>query len=385
MPAGNVRTGSLLRIVSSDSIASDFHDLLDVPIRTGAGPAVYLRDVGAVADSTDIPTGYALVNGRRAVYVPVTKRPDASTLTVVSEVKQNLARFRTLVPSDIDISYQFDQSAYVKSALMSVVREGLLGALLTGLIVLLFLADWRSSFIVITTIPFALLTSLVGLWVCGQTINIMTLGGLALAVGILVDEGVVEIENIDATLLQESNLPVARGVLNATRRTVVPRFLSMLSIVAVFVPSLFMTGVAKNLFVPFSLAVAFAMVVFLPAVQFIAAGAVSVAALRTRSGHSGAASRLVEIRACPGALEPRPSAPGAAPCVGSGDLRGRDAGVAGTVGPKSRPRAFPQCYGASIPPPFRCTHRHACGRDGTPCHECARRNPSRCRDRQRLH
>ncbi len=260
MPAGNVRTGSLLRIVSSDSIASDFHDLLDVPIRTGAGPAVYLRDVGAVADSTDIPTGYALVNGRRAVYIPVTKRPDASTLTVVSEVKQNLARFRTLVPSDIDISYQFDQSAYVKSALMSVVREGLLGALLTGLIVLLFLADWRSSFIVITTIPFALLTSLVGLWVCGQTINIMTLGGLALAVGILVDEGVVEIENIDATLLQESNLPVARGVLNATRRTVVPRFLSMLSIVAVFVPSLFMTGVAKNLFVPFSLAVAFAMV-----------------------------------------------------------------------------------------------------------------------------
>ena len=173
---------------------------------------------------------------------------------------RSLARFRSLVPSDIDISYQFDQSGYVKSALLSVVREGLLGALLTGLIVLLFLGDWRSSFIVMTTIPFALLTSVVGLWVCGQTINIMTLGGLALAVGILVDEGVVEIENIDSTLLQEPDLPVARGVLNATQRTVVPRFLSMLSIVAVFVPSLFMTGVAKNLFVPLSLAVAFAMV-----------------------------------------------------------------------------------------------------------------------------
>jgi multidrug efflux pump subunit AcrB len=260
MPAGNVRTESLLRIVSSDSVTPDIHTLLDVPLRTGAGPTVYLRDIGAVADSTDIPTGYALVNGRRAVYIPVTKRPDASTLTVVDEVKQNLARFRSLVPSDIDISYQFDQSGYVKSALLSVVREGLLGAVLTGLIVLLFLGDWRSSFIVMTTIPFALLTSVVGLWLCGQTLNIMTLGGLALAVGILVDEGVVEIENIDSTLLQEPNLPVARAVLSATQRTVVARFLSLLSVVAVFVPSLFMTGVAKNLFVPLSLAVAFAMV-----------------------------------------------------------------------------------------------------------------------------
>jgi multidrug efflux pump subunit AcrB len=260
MPAGNVRTGSLLRIVGSDSVTANIKDLLDMPIRTGAGPAVYLRDVGTVADSTDIPTGYALVNGRRAVYIPVTKRPDASTLTVVSEVKQNLARFRSLVPADIDISYQFDQSGYVKSALLSVVREGLLGALLTGLVVLLFLGDWRSSLIVLTTIPFALLTSVVALWLSGQTINIMTLGGLALAVGILVDEGVVEVENIDSTLLEEPELDPPRGVLQATQRTVLPRFLAMLSMVAVFVPSFFMTGVTKSLFVPLSLAVAFAMV-----------------------------------------------------------------------------------------------------------------------------
>lgn len=260
MPAGNVRTGSLLRIVASDSVAPNIQDLLDVPIRAGAGPAVYVRDIGTVADSTDIPTGYALVNGRRAVYIPVTKRPDASTLTVVSEVKQQLARFRSLVPPDIDITYQFDQSGYVKSALLSVVREGLLGAVLTGLVVLLFLGDWRSSLIVITTIPFALLTSVVSLWLSGQTINIMTLGGLALAVGILVDEGVVEIENIDSTLAAAPGLAPARGVLQATQRTVVARFLSMLSVVAVFVPSFLMTGVAKSLFVPLSLAVAFAMV-----------------------------------------------------------------------------------------------------------------------------
>ncbi len=237
MPAGNARTGSLLRIVSSDSVTPNFQSLLDVPIRVGAGPAVYLRDVGTVADGTDIPTGYALVNGRRAVYLPVTKRPDASTLTVVNEVKQNLARFRTLVPSDIDISYQFDQSGYVKSALLSVIREGLLGALLTGLMVLLFLGDWRSSLIVLTTIPFALLTSVVALWLTGQTINIMTLGGLALAVGILVDEGVVEIENIDSTLFEEPDLGAPRAVLRATQRTVLPRFLSMLAMVAVKLPT----------------------------------------------------------------------------------------------------------------------------------------------------
>lgn len=261
MPDGNVRTGSLLRIVTSNSVVPNItRQLDDLPIRTGAGPSVYLHDVATVSDSTDIPTGYALVNGRRAVYLPVTKRPNASTLTVVNEVRKGLPYFRSLVPSDVKISYEFDQSGYVKSALLSVVREGLLGAILTGLMVLLFLGDWRSSFIVMTTIPFALLISLVALWVTGQTINIMTLGGLALAVGILVDEGVVEIENIDSTLQQETGASPPRAVLHATQRTVVPRFLSMLSIVAVFVPSFFMTGVTKALFVPLSLAVAFSMV-----------------------------------------------------------------------------------------------------------------------------
>jgi multidrug efflux pump subunit AcrB len=258
-PAGNVRTGSLLRIAQSDSITPNIQSLADLPIRTGAGPTVYLHDVGVIQDSSDIPTGYALVNGRRAVYIPVTKRPDASTVAVVKEVKKNLPLFRSLVPDDIGITYELDQSPYVTSALGAVIREGLLGAALTGLMVLLFLGDWRSSFIVITTIPFALLTSVVALWLSGQTINIMTLGGLALAIGILVDEGVVEIENIDHTLQNEPEVPVARGVLHATQRTVLPRFLALLSIVAVFVPSFLMSGVAQSLFVPLSLAVAFAM------------------------------------------------------------------------------------------------------------------------------
>jgi multidrug efflux pump subunit AcrB len=220
---------------------------------------VYLHDVGTIQDSSDIPTGYALVNGRRAVYIPVTKRPDASTVTVVNEVKKNLPYFQSLVPDDIKVSYELDQSPYVTNALAAVVREGLLGAVLTGLVVLLFLGDWRSSLIVVTTIPFALLSSVVALWFSGQTLNVMTLGGLALAIGILVDEGVVLVENIDNTLQNEPGLPIARGVLNATDKTLLPRFLALLSIVAVFVPSLLMTGVAQNLFVPLSLAVAFAM------------------------------------------------------------------------------------------------------------------------------
>jgi len=258
-PAGNVRTGTLLRIAQSDSVTPNIQTLADLPIRNGSGPTVYLRDIGTIEDTSDIPTGYALVNGRRAVFIPVTKRPDASTVTVVSEVRNSLPYFRSLVPDDIKISYELDQSPYVTSALTAVAREGLLGALLTGLVVLLFLSDWRSSFIVMTTIPFALLTSVVALWLTGQTINIMTLGGLALAVGILVDEGVVEIENIDYTLQQEPDSQPARAVLHATQRTVLPRFLSMLAVVAVFVPSFLMTGVAQNLFVPLSLAVGFSM------------------------------------------------------------------------------------------------------------------------------
>jgi multidrug efflux pump subunit AcrB len=259
-PAGNVRTGTLLRIARSDSVTPNIQTLADLPIRTGAGPTVFLHDIGTIQDKSDIPTGYALVNGRRAVYIPVTKRPDASTVTVVHEVKNSLPYFQSLVPDDIKVTYELDQSPYVTSALNAVIREGLLGALLTGVVVLLFLRDWKSSLIVMTTIPFALLTSVVALWLTGQTINVMTLGGLALAVGILVDEGVVEIENIDSTLQQEPELYPARGVLRSTQRTVLARFLSMLSVVAVFVPSFLMSGVAQNLFVPLSLAVAFAMV-----------------------------------------------------------------------------------------------------------------------------
>jgi multidrug efflux pump subunit AcrB len=256
-PAGNANIGDYQTLVTTDSTVTRITDLLDIPLRTGSGPSVYVRDVGTVSDSSDILAGYALLNGKRTIYIPVTKRPDASTVTVVNEVRANLARFQSLIPEDIKITYELDQSQYVRDALLSVLREGILGALLTGLTLLVFLRDWRSSLIVVITIPFALLMAVVALWATGQTINIMTLGGLALAIGVLVDEGTVLLENIHVHLA--AGEPKARAILEASREVAIPRLLAMLCVLAVFLPSFFMVGPARSLFVPLSLAVGFSM------------------------------------------------------------------------------------------------------------------------------
>lgn len=257
-PAGDVRTGDLDRITPMNGVVSNIQDLANLPVRTGSGPTVFMRDIGTVEDGSDLTLGYALVNGRRTVYLPVTKRADASTLAVVAAVKSSMGRFENVLPPDVQVSYEFDQSGRVTRALIALVLEGATGALLTGLMVFLFLREWRSAFIVVTTIPFALVAAVVCLWLVGQTINIMTLSGLSLAVGILVDEAMVEIENIHRNLQLTDNIP--RAVLDGTRQTLVPRLLAMLSIVAVFLPSFLMVGVTRALFVPLSMAVGFAMV-----------------------------------------------------------------------------------------------------------------------------
>ncbi|HQR34508.1 MAG TPA: efflux RND transporter permease subunit, partial [Blastocatellia bacterium] len=245
LPSGNVRTGDLNRIAPMNGVVRDIQELADVPIRNGSGANVYVRDIGRVENGSDILTGYGLVNGRRTVYIPVTKRSDASTVDVVNNVKAALPRFQSLVPEDIKVSFELDQSTIVKNSVRGLILEGAIGALLTGLMVLLFLRSFRSALIVVLTIPFSLLSGVVGLWLAGQTINVMTLGGLALAVGILVDEATVEIENVN-THLSRGESP-RQAAFNAARQTVAPRFLSMLSVLAVFVPSFFMTGVAKSL------------------------------------------------------------------------------------------------------------------------------------------
>src|SRR5882724_876774 len=263
MPAGTVGTDDLMRIASTNvTLGGKLDELLDTPIRLGSGPSVYLRDIGTVENGTDIVVGYAHVNGKRTVYIPVTKRSDASTLAVVRRVREALPRMKAVAPDDVDIRLEFDQSKFVVNAIKGLMTESALGAFLTAVMVLLFLRDWRSSVIVIVTIPFALLSAVVWLWLTGQTINIMTLGGLALAVGVLVDEATVEIENIHSLLdtAKASGMSRAMAVVEACRKTAIPRLLAMLCVLSVFVPSFFMAGVARQLFVPLSIAVGFAMI-----------------------------------------------------------------------------------------------------------------------------
>jgi multidrug efflux pump subunit AcrB len=257
-PSGNMPLGGRYPMVPLNSVVRNIKDLESVPIRAGTYPAIFLRDVGEVVDASDIVTSYALVNGRRTVYIPVTKRADASTLSVVNLVKKNLPKFQSVVPADVKVSYEFDQSPYVTRAIRGLTLEGGLGAVFTGLMILLFLRDWRSAFIVVINIPLSLCSALLALWVSGQTVNIMTLGGLALAVGILVDEATVSIENIHAHLIRGASL--RRAARDATNETTVPRLLAMLAILAMFVPTLFMSGAARAMFLPLSLSVGFSMI-----------------------------------------------------------------------------------------------------------------------------
>ena len=257
LPAGNIRIGTLNRMVPVNGVAQDLHSLDLLPLHPGSGPAVLLRDVATVQDDTDLPTDYALFQGHRTVYIPITKRADASTLQVVNEIKASLPRFQAVLPPDVQVRFAFDQSGYVTDALSSLLREIFLGIFLTGLVVYLFLSDWRSSLIVVVVIPLAILASLVALWFSHQSINIMTLGGLALAVGILVDEATVVMENTHVHLQREPHL--ATAVLHAGAEVIRPRLLAMLAVIAVFLPAFFMTGISRSLFLPLALAVAFCM------------------------------------------------------------------------------------------------------------------------------
>ena len=258
-PSGVVRTGDLTRIASTNAtIGGDLTELAGTPVRVGSGTPVYFRDIGTVENGSDILTAYAHVNGKRTVYIPITKRSDASTLAVMQRVREALPSFQKIVPEDVQVSVEFDQTPAVASALQNLVNEGLLGAFLTGLMVLVFLRDGRSALVVLTTIPVSLLGSVIALWACGQTINLMTLAGLTLAIGVLVDEATVEIENIHAEL--QRGTAAYDAVVAACQRTAIPRLLSMISILAVFVPAFFMTGAGRQLFVPLALAVGFAMI-----------------------------------------------------------------------------------------------------------------------------
>jgi multidrug efflux pump subunit AcrB len=256
-PSGNILNGGRYPMVPVNSVPREIRDLEAAPIRGGDYPAVFVRDVADVEDDSDIITCYALVNGRRTIYVPVTKRADASTLAVANAVKENIAKFQGALPSGMKVSYELDRSPVVTRSLAGLPWEGCLGALLTGLMVLLFLRDWRSALIVTVNIPLSLMAAVLALWASGQTVNVMTLGGLTLAVGILVDEATVCLENFHVHL--ERGRTAAWAAFDATTETTGPRLLTMLCILVMFTPALFMAGAAKAMFLPLALAVGFAM------------------------------------------------------------------------------------------------------------------------------
>lgn len=256
-PSGNIHLGDRYPAVPTNAMIRSVQELGQIPLKTGE-QTVYLRDIGSIEDAADLTTGYALVNGRRAVYILATKRADASTMNVISEIRGALPKMQKELPDDIQVAFEFDQSPYVTRAIRSLATEGLLGAALTGLMVLLFLRDWRSAVVVVLNIPLAILAAIVGLWLTGQTINLMTLSGLALAVGILVDEATVEIENIHTQLKRSRS--AGHAVLAGNQQTAIPRLLAMLCLLAVFIPAFFMEGAPRELFAPLSLAVCFAMI-----------------------------------------------------------------------------------------------------------------------------
>jgi multidrug efflux pump subunit AcrB len=257
LPAGTAKFANTeypVRLNSSVAAIDDFNNL---PIKTVNGATVSVKDVATVHDGFQPQTSIVRTNGSRGVLLTVTRNGRASTLTVVNAVKSALPQILSTVTQDLHLSVFGDQSLFVRSALGGVIRETLIAAVLTGSVILLFLGSWRSTFIVCLSIPLSILTSLSILNLLGQTINVMTLGGLALAVGILVDDATVEIENTHRNLAMRK--PLVRAVLDGASQIAVPTFVSTLSICIVFVPVLLLTGTAQYLFTPLAMAVVFAM------------------------------------------------------------------------------------------------------------------------------
>ncbi|WP_336515930.1 efflux RND transporter permease subunit [Pollutibacter soli] len=258
-PSGNLRLDKTMYTTTINTLIRDVESFSDIPIESRNGVPVLIRDVARVADAADITVDYALINGKRSIYIPVVKTADASTWEVVKQLKAKLPEMQSLLPDGVNLSYEFDQSVFVINAVESLVTEGLLGALLTGLMVLLFLRDLRSSLIVVITIPVSIMIGVLLLGMFGQTINIMTLSGLALAIGILVDQATVTIENIHQHLEMGKGKRVA--IYDACKEVAFPLLLILLCILAVFAPSFMMNGVPKAMFLPLSLSIGLTMIV----------------------------------------------------------------------------------------------------------------------------
>src|SRR5438477_699574 len=257
LPTGTAKLGMLEYNVEMNGSPQTVEELNDLPVKTVNGATIYMREVAHVRDGFSPQTNIVLSNGQRGVLMSIYKTGTASTIDIVDRVKQMLEYNKGSLPEGLHISTFFDQSLYVRASIQGVIREAIIAACLTAVMILLFLGNWRSTLIIAISIPLSILVSILCLSALGQTINIMTLGGLALAVGILVDDATVEIENINRNLAMGKE--TVQAILDGAQQIAVPALVSTLCICIVFIPMFFLSGVAKFLFVPLAEAVIFAM------------------------------------------------------------------------------------------------------------------------------
>jgi multidrug efflux pump subunit AcrB len=258
LPSGQAKIGDTQFTVRTNAVPTSIDDLNNIPVKYANGATVFVRDVGQVHDGNAVQQNVVRTDGRRSVLLSIIKNGNASTLAVVNAVKQALVTSRAAAPPGMVIKELFDQSVFVKSSIEGLLREGAIAAVLTALMIILFLGSWRSTLVVMISIPLSILSSLIVLYFLGETINTMTLGGLALAIGILVDDSTVTIENTHR-LLTEEHMPLPSATLHGAAEIAVPTLVSTLAISCVFTSVVFLDGPAKYLFTPLGLAVVFAM------------------------------------------------------------------------------------------------------------------------------
>src|SRR6201987_2484274 len=258
LPSGLAKIGDTQFTVRTNAVPTSIEDLNNIPIKYAGGATVFVKDIGQVHDGNAVQQNVVRTDGRRAVLLSIIKNGNASTLAVVNAVKDALVTSRAAAPPGMAIKELFDQSIFVKESIVSLLREGAIAGVLTAMMIILFLGSWRSTLVVMISIPLSILTSLVALYFLGETINTMTLGGLALAIGILVDDSTVTIENTHR-LLTEEHMPLPSATLHGAAEIAVPTLVSTLAISCVFPSVVFLHGPAKYLFTPLGLAVVFAM------------------------------------------------------------------------------------------------------------------------------
>ena len=256
LPGGTAKVGPTEYNVRLNSSTSTVAELNDLPVKTVNGRTVYIRDVAQVRDGAIPQTNIVNVNGTRGVLQPVLKS-GASTLDIVNGVKANIPNLLATLPKELNISLVGDQSIFVRAAIEGVLKEAAIAAGLTALMILMFLGSWRSTIVVCISIPLSILVSIIVMYMLGQTLNVMTLGGMALAVGILVDDATVEIENVHRNMRMRK--PIVKAILDGAQQIAMPAFVSTLCICIVFVPVVFISGAARSLFTPLAMSVVFAM------------------------------------------------------------------------------------------------------------------------------